>query len=137
MNLISRRFEYGQNYTVSRLYVDGVYQCYILEDVVRAPGVKVAGATAIPAGKYTVIIDFSEHFQKDLPHILNVPMFDGVRLHAGNTDLDTEGCLLVGMGWGGGDNVSNSRVAFDALFPKLQKAIADEDEIILDIQDTK
>ena len=137
MNLVSRRFEYGQNYTVSRLYVEGVYQCYILEDVVRAPGVKVAGATAIPAGKYTVIVDFSDHFQKDLPHILNVPMFDGIRIHSGNTDLDTEGCLLVGMGWGGGDSVSNSRVAFDALFSKLQKAISDEDEITIDVQDTK
>jgi hypothetical protein len=75
--------------------------CWTLEDVVREkPGVpvaqwKVKGETAIPLGTYDLIVDFSNHFQKDLPHILNVPGFDGVRIHGGNKAADTEGCLLV------------------------------------------
>lgn len=137
MKLVSRRFEYHDKYTVSRLYVDDVYQCYVLEDVVREPGVKIAGATAIPAGEYEVVIDHSEHFDKDLPHILNVPMFEGVRIHSGNTDADTEGCLLVGKDWNGSDFISNSRVAFDELFAKLQKAAGMMEKITITIVDTK
>lgn len=136
MELLSRRFEYGTNYTISRLYVNGVYECYVLEDVVRGPGIKVPGQTAIPAGTYNVIIDFSDHFGRDFPHILDVPMFDGIRIHSGNTDADTEGCLLLGQTWNGGDGVYNSRLAFNAFFPKLQAAINAGEEVTIEIQDT-
>lgn len=134
MNLISRRFEYGETYTISRLYVDNIYECYVLEDKVRDPGVKVPGETAIMAGKYRVIIDYSTRFGKDLPHILAVPMFEGVRIHSGNTSEDTEGCLLVGTVWNGGDHISNSRLAFANLYEKLIKS---KDPINIEIIDTK
>ena len=136
MIITVRRFEYGETYTISRMSLDDVYECYVLEDVVRPAGVKVAGQTAIPAGTYKVIIDHSEHFQKDLPHILDVPMFEGIRIHSGNTDLDTEGCLLVGKVWPGGDDIMQSRYAFDEFFPKLQKALG-EGEVTIQIVDTK
>ena len=136
MKLVSRRFEYGDSYTISRLSVDGAPECYVLEDVVRGAGIKVAGQTAIPAGVYSVIVDFSNHFSRDLPHVLDVPMFEGIRIHSGNTDADTEGCLLVGSDWHGGDVIINSRVAFDKLFPKLQAALAAGDTVTLEIQDT-
>ena len=136
MLLLSHRFEYADNYTVSRLYINGTYECYVLEDKVRAPGVKVPSETAIPAGTYKVVINHSEHFDKNLPQILDVPMFEGIRIHSGNTDLDTEGCLLVGDLWNGGDNISNSRVAFDRLFPKLQAAIAAGQDITITVEDT-
>lgn len=134
MILTTIRFHYDEHFTISKLYVNGVYECYVLEDKVREPGVKVLHETAIPEGTYKVIIDFSNRFQKELPHILDVPMFGGIRIHSGNTDKDTEGCLLVGTGWTGGDFVLNSREAFSHLFAKL---LATKEEITISIQDKR
>jgi hypothetical protein len=118
MKLVLKRFEYANTYTIGKLYIDDIYQCYTLEDVVRK-GPKVDGKTAIPAGTYSVIVDHSNRFNRDLPHILDVPGFTGVRIHSGNTSADTEGCILVGTTWTGGDFISNSKLAFDALFKKI------------------
>lgn len=108
--------------TIGTLSVDGVMECYTLEDVVRT-GPKVFGQTAIPAGTYGVIITFSPHFQRDLPLLVDVPNFEGVRIHPGNTAADTEGCILVGVDKLA-DSIGHSRVAFEALFPKIQQALA-------------
>ena len=116
-----KRFEFKDTYTVGKMYLDGQYECYTLEDVVRT-GAKVNGQTAIPTGEYKVIIDASVRFKQDMPHILNVPNFTGVRIHAGNTSAHTEGCILVGTTWSGKDFIGNSRVAFNKLFEKLKKA---------------
>ena len=69
--------------------------CDTLEDKERL--VKIKGETAIPTGKYTVIVTMSPRFKKELPLILNVPSFSGVRFHGGNTEKDSEGCPLLGM----------------------------------------
>ena len=135
MKLELKRFEYGNNYTIGRLYVDGVYQCFVLEDVVRPVGVKVKEETAIPKGTYKVIIDFSNHFQKNMPHILDVPMFAGIRIHSGNTDKDTEGCLLVGETWVSGDNISGSKIAFGKLYHKMLDSIVSCEDISITIMD--
>jgi len=137
MNLILRRVEYGSNFTVGRLYVSDVYECFTLEDVERAPGVKVHGATAIPAGTYPVIIDYSPHFGKDLPHIMDVPMFSEIRIHWGNTDLNTDGCILVGTTWAGGDFIGNSVKAFDHLLPQIETALKAGEKVFITILDTK
>lgn len=108
--------------TIGRLSVDGAPECYTLEDVVRA-GPKVFGQTAIPAGTYGVIVTHSPHFGRDLPLLVNVPGFEGVRIHPGNTAADTEGCILVGMDRAA-DSIGRSRLAFDALFPKIVAALA-------------
>ena len=121
MNIKIRRFEFGSTYTVGKLYIDDVYQCFTLEDLVRE-GVKVDGQTAIPYGTYSVVIDHSNRFNRDMPHILNVPGFEGVRIHSGNTSKDTEGCILLGTTWAGNDFIGNSKIAFDAFFTKLQLA---------------
>ena len=121
MELKLRRFEFGTTYTIGKLYVDDVYFCFTLEDKVRE-GEKVDGQTAIPYGTYSVIIDHSNRFNRDLPHILNVPGFEGVRIHTGNTSADTEGCILVGTTWAGKDFVGNSKFAFDPLFEKMKTA---------------
>jgi len=71
------------------------FLCYTLEDAERP--VKIKGETAIPTGTYTVIVTMSPRFKKELPLILNVPNFSGVRFHGGNTEQDTEGCPLLGM----------------------------------------
>jgi hypothetical protein len=124
--------------TIGQLSVDGVPQCYSLEDVVReVPGEPVAswkifGKTAIPRGLYRVVITPSAHFGRDLPELLDVPGFSGVRIHPGNVAADTEGCILVGMDKGA-DSIGRSRIAFDALFPKIQAAIAANDEVWIQV----
>ena len=139
MKMTVRRYEYGDHYTVSKMYINDseTFECYVLEDKVREPGVKVQNETAIPAGTYTVIMDYSNHFLKTLPHILDVPMFEGVRIHSGNTVDDTEGCLLVGKVWGGGDTIMQSRDAFNALLPKINEAWDKKETITITILDTK
>lgn len=92
---VKRTFK-GTEYTIGKLYIDGHYLCDTLEDTVRN-GVKIAGKTAIPAGTYQVKKTMSPRFKKILPEILNVPGFTGVRIHAGNTAADTDGCLLLGL----------------------------------------
>lgn len=92
---VKRTFK-GTEYTIGKLYIDGHYLCDTLEDTVRN-GVKIAGKTAIPAGTYKVKKTMSPRFKKILPEILNVPGFTGVRIHAGNTAIDTDGCLLLGL----------------------------------------
>ena len=87
---------------------------YTLEDVVReavgqpVASWKVPGKTAIPRGSYLVTLDFSNRFQKIMPHILDVPGFGGVRFHGGNTDADTEGCILVARNKLGPDLIQGS-----------------------------
>jgi hypothetical protein len=93
---VKRTFK-GTEYTIGKLYIDGHYLCDTLEDTVRPVGVKIAGKTAIPAGTYKVRKTMSPRFKKVLPEILNVPGFTGVRIHAGNTATDTDGCLLLGL----------------------------------------
>lgn len=115
-----KRFEFKDTYTVGKMYIDNIYECYTLEDVVRK-GAKVNGQTAIPTGTYNLIINHSNRFNRDLPLLENVPNFTGVRIHAGNTSANTEGCILVGTTWSGKDFIGNSRVAFNKLFEKLKK----------------
>lgn len=117
--------------TIGRLFVDGAPFCYTLEDVVRS-GPKVFGQTAIPAGLYQVVITHSPHFGRDLPLLANVPGFEGVRIHPGNVAADTEGCILVGMDKGA-DSIGRSRLAFDALFPKLQAAINAGEGVVIEV----
>jgi hypothetical protein len=121
MKLILQRKWQTASSTIGELSVDGVFECYVLEDVIRAAGVKVAGETAIPAGTYKVIVDMSTRFKRLMPHILDVPMFEGVRIHSGNTSADTEGCLLLGRVKGEGC-IQESKLAFEAFFPKLVAA---------------
>ena len=121
MQLIIKRHFKGPQYTIGRLFVDGVYECDTLEDTVRADGVKIAGQTAIPTGKYPVRITYSPRFKKMLPMLDNVPNLTGVRIHTGNTAADTEGCILVGYNRVKG-RVCDSRAAFRRLFAKLETA---------------
>ena len=134
MDIIVRRFEYGDKYTIGRLFIGCVYQCYTLEDKVRE-GPKIMHKTAIPAGRYRVIIDHSTRFDKDLPHILDVPEFEGIRIHSGNTDEDTSGCILVGTTWTKGDFIGNSRLAFNQLFPQIKEAIASGEKVFIEVID--
>ena len=97
----------------------GEFRCFTLEDKVRPPGVKVFGETAIPAGRYRVEITWSNRFRRPMPLLLDVPNFDGIRIHSGNKAEDTEGCILVGK-TRAQDWIGDSRKAFDALFDLIK-----------------
>jgi hypothetical protein len=98
MKLNLKRKYRGPDYTIGSLYVNGTYFCDTLEDSVRdipREG-KIPGKTAIPAGEYKVILSHSPRFKRELPRLLNVPYFDGILIHRGNTPNHTEGCILIG-----------------------------------------
>lgn len=135
--------------TIGELYVNGVHLCDTLEDVVRplpktCPNTpnglncgckeKVYGKTAIPAGTYEVKLTYSNRFKQVMPEILAVPHFLGVRLHKGNSSIDTDGCILVGT-WDGmkEDWISNSTVAYNKLMPLLRKAVDNKEKITITI----
>ena len=130
MDLRVKRLEFSDDSTIGELSVDGQFECYTLEDKVRP--VKIMGKTAIPAGRYEVVINFSQRFQKPLPLLLNVPNFEGVRIHPGNVSANTEGCILVGD-TKGVDFIGNSRLAFNPLFQKM-KAAAKTQKIFIEIE---
>jgi hypothetical protein len=119
MKLLLKRIHKTDVSTIGELYVDGIFQCYTLEDIER--DVKIKSETAIAKGKYKVMITLSNRFKKYMPLLLNVPNFEGVRIHSGNTNHDTEGCILVGQ-TRSKDFIGQSRKAFDKLFKKLETA---------------
>ena len=119
MKIEVKRLYKTENSTIGELTVDGKFECYTLEDKER--DVKIKGETAISKGTYKVIINQSNRFKKLLPLLLNVPNFEGVRIHPGNSNHDTEGCILVGQSISK-DYISKSRKAFEKLFKKMQLA---------------
>lgn len=96
MILTLKRLSFEKDYTIGKLYGDGIYLCDTLEDRVREEGTKVYGETAIPKGVYRVVWNYSNRFKRNLPLLIDVPNFSGIRIHSGNTHLDTLGCILVG-----------------------------------------
>lgn len=117
--------------TLGKLYKGQQFICYTVEDVIREE--KVHGQTAIPAGIYPVVITFSQRFQKRLPLLLNVPNFEGIRIHSGNTVADTEGCILPGL-TRTDNGVGDSRRAMDVLFPMLEQAIAAGEKVTIAVK---
>lgn len=122
----------GADCTLGKLVVDGAFDCYTVEDVVRPDGEKVHGKTAIPEGRYRVIVTRSPRFGRDLPLLENVPNFEGVRIHPGNTAEDTEGCIIPGR-VRTARGVAQSRAAFDKLFAALQAELAGGREIWMSV----
>jgi hypothetical protein len=107
--------------TIGDLEIDGRWFCYTLEDAVRPPGVIERGKTAIPAGHYPVMVTYSPRFKVNMPLLIGVPDFSGIRIHPGNTKDDTEGCILVGTSKGR-DAIYGSRVVYDRLMGRLALA---------------
>ena len=129
MELTLKRTDFTEKSTIGELSIDGVFECFTLEDKVRET--KIKNITAIPAGRYEVVITFSNRFQTPLPLLLNVPNFEGVRIHPGNTAENTEGCILVGQ-QKQVDFIGASRAAFAPLFDRI-KAASQVEKVFIDI----
>jgi len=128
MELRLERTAFNDVCTVGELFVNDVHECWTLEDVVRINGPKIFGETAIPAGTYDVDITPSAKFGRDLPLLMHVQNYEGIRIHVGNTAKDTLGCILVGQGKAT-NAITQSTAAFNALFAKLSKAKQDGEPI--------
>lgn len=108
-------------YTIGKLYFNGEYFCDTLEDKYRdlTKEKKVFGQTCIPFGTYKVIINQSPKYKRLMPRLLDVPFFEGILIHSGNTIEHSSGCILVGKQ--NKDKLVNSRVTFNALFDRLKE----------------
>lgn len=131
MNLLLNRETFSEQSTIGELSIDGTFACHTLEDVARP--VKIKHQTCIPAGKYKVVIAPSNRFKRDLPRLLEVPSFDGILIHPGNTNQDTSGCILVGR-TRAKDFVGESRAAFSELSAMIRAALDRGEEVWIEIR---
>lgn len=133
------RESFGDTFTEGKLLIDNVFECYTVEDTDRKMEEdltrKVNGKTAIPKGEYEVVLSMSNRFQKILPEVLNVPGFTGIRIHSGNSSVDTDGCIILGSindkvddDWIGG-----SKIALTQFMAKLETAIDNGEKVSLQI----
>ena len=128
MTVTIHRKEFTENSTIGEMFLDGVFLCYTLEDKDRnlkqtdsllwIKTKKIYGKTAIPYGTYDCDFTMSPAFHRVLPEIKNVKGWSGVRIHAGNTDADTLGCVLVGKKKAY-DKIFESRLALQEFFLKV------------------
>jgi len=108
------RSDYYDDTTIGLVQAGGKFFGYCLEDAVR--DAKIKGKTAIPAGKYEMVVNVSNRFKREMPLLLKVPNFEGVRIHGGNTHEDTDGCLLI----------ASNRPTDKTVQGKLESVIADQ-----------
>ena len=135
MKLILTRHARRADYTIGRLEDEnGKRICDTLEPTWRdykGGEMKNPKKSAIPEGSYRAVVTKSRRFQKYLPLLVGVPGFEGVRIHAGNTSRDTEGCILVGQ------NLQVGKVLWSRItLEKLMKLIENEKEIYLTMKNT-
>ena len=147
MELILTRIAKRRAYTIGRLSIVDTYFCDTLEppvlemktsvseeDVLRSPKkAEVLKPFAIPEGRYAVVITWSPKFKMWLPVLLGVPMFEGIRIHMGNTVKDTQGCILVGRNQRVGE-VLESRKWLYELKQKIVEAKARDEAVWLTIK---
>jgi len=119
--------------TLGVLCVDGIKECYICEDMVRPKGEKIYGQTAIPEGRYEIKITMSNRFKRELPILLNVPNFEGIRIHSGNHEGHTEGCLLPGK-TRNASGVFSSVIATNNLILKIRTALQSGRKVFITIK---
>lgn len=119
-------------YTIGKLSINGKSICDTLEDTDREltsdmseeeiKERKVFGKTAIPVGEYKVVMTYSNRFKKQMPLLLDVKGFSGIRIHSGNTAEDTEGCILCGKNSEKG-KVLNSKVFTELVYQHIRYGI--------------
>ena len=141
MKLRLERKYFKDTYTIGNLYINGSFFSNTLEDKNRDVNkngkfdngeTKVYGETCIPFGTYKIILTISPKFKRELPRLLNVPSFEGVLIHRGNTAKDSAGCILVGENKAVG-KVLNSTPYEERLVKMIKNAISRGEEIIIEI----
>ena len=130
------------DYTIGILYINNKYFCEILEDTDRGlkdsmsleeiKKIKIKDQTCIPYGKYQILMTYSPKYKKVMPLVNNVKGFEGIRIHSGNTNKDTSGCLLPGFNKIKGQ-VINSRETFNKLYSLIQTAINNKENVTIEI----
>ena len=143
MKLLVDRFKSNNDVTLGKLLIDGIFECYTLEDEYREN--KVFGETRIPSGKYEITLrkegGFHDRYLKRFPvfhvgmlWVRNVPGFEYILIHCGNTDKDTNGCLLLGEkidGW----TLLNSTSAYEKAYKQIAAALLNKEKVIIEYQD--
>lgn len=150
MKLVLKRINNQDNYCEGKLYIDGIYQCDVIEDtdrdlnnemsIAEIQSKKVYGETAIPKGTYQITLDVVSPKFKDrswatfcegkLPRLLDVPGFEGVLIHVMNQASESLGCIGVGIKDRDG-HIYNSVNTFKDLYNKLKSST---DQIIITIE---
>lgn len=135
MELRVKRIAKKDTYTIGKFYINDQYWCDTIEDKDRGltnsmslseiKEAKVYSKTAIPTGRYEVIWSHSNAFNRQLPLLLNVPGFSGIRIHSGNTSADTAGCLILGENKVVG-KVINSKATCAKILPLIKQACLTE-----------
>ena len=148
MKLTLKRFSTGPDSTLGLLFIDDAFVCFTCEDEHR--DIKVAGETRIPAGTYAIRVrtwgGFHQRyerrfaFHRGMLEICDVPGFTDILIHIGNTDDDTAGCILVGLGARaddrGGGRVMTSALAYETFYPRVIDA-AEARDLTIEIVDEK
>ena len=129
-------------YTIGLLYVNGAYVCNTLEDTDRGltdkmssqeiAAIKVKGKTAIPTGRYKILMTYSPRFKKDMPLLCAVKGFEGIRIHSGNTASDTEGCILCGRNTEVG-KVTGSRFWTEKVYQYIRLGLQEKSGVKINI----
>jgi hypothetical protein len=146
MKLVVNRLSDNKVSTIGALYIDGVFQCFTLEDEKRLT--KVMGETRIPDGVYDVVFrKEGTHHAKygarygeahyGMLHIINVPNFKWILIHIGNTEKDTDGCLLVGEIAYASHTIGSSTVAYEKLYKKVADALLKGDKVTIEFRDVQ
>jgi hypothetical protein len=143
MKLLLKRIAFKEAYTIGKLSIDGVYFCDTLEDRNRdlnhdgdlndAGEGKVKNETAIPFGTYNVVVNVSQRFGRELPRLENVPGFDGILIHRGNTDADSSGCILVGENKVKGKVINSTPYEIE-LVKRCKEALARGEKITITVE---
>lgn len=137
MEILLLRDTLRPGFTQGKLFINNVYMCETMEDCDRylenPKNKKIPGKTAIPIGTYNVIIDKSIRFGRLMPHVENVPQFEGIRIHSGNTAEDTEGCILLGNVRAAA-SVLDSRTAFVKFMDTIHQALIRQEKVTLRVK---
>lgn len=130
-------------YTISRLFINGERICEALEDTDRGlkqsmsleeiKKLKIYGKTAIPSGRYKVVMSYSPKFKKVLPEVLDVKGYSGIRIHRGNTAKDTLGCVLPGLNQRKGTVLYSTKWT-NVIISEISSAIKRGEEVWLNIK---
>jgi hypothetical protein len=142
MELYLKRDTFTDISTTGKLLIDGQFECFILEDrdrgltdtmpLAEIVATKIYGKTAIPYGRYEVDWTMSARFKVFMPILLNVKGYSGIRIHKGNTEIDSLGCLLCGRKRAN-NIITESTAATNLLYTKIQTAKSRKEKIFITI----